>query len=219
MTYQDLLIHHPRLTKSFKKFILDYESTLSVSQFEDFVGSLHDALIEAMIDLQKLDRGILRARKLHEMVDQEISQTHHIPASCQKGCSACCHIEVEITSYEAEILAELVKKGHVLNPDRWAEQSARTNGDPKWKKGSHDPSNQCLFLSSHGECSIYFHRPVMCRRHSVTSPAQLCKTLDAPITLRYFPRVDLLISAANEDEGLEIGPLAKMLMKKMFIET
>ncbi|MNY63605.1 hypothetical protein D3C86_2005860 [compost metagenome] len=51
----------------------------------------------------------------------------------------------------------------------------------------------------------------MCRRHSVTSPAKNCETLDATIVVRYFPKVDLWISAANEDAGLEIGPLAKML--------
>jgi hypothetical protein len=33
--------------------------------------------------------------------------------------------------------------------------------------------------------------------------------------IRYFPKVDLLISAANEDPALEIGPLAKMLELKL----
>lgn len=219
MTYQELLIQHPRLTRSLKKFILDQQSTLQPAQFEEFIGSMHDALNEAKTELQTVKPGISRARKLHQMVDQEISQAHHLKASCQKGCSACCHIEVEITTYETEILAELVAKGHVIEQARWFEQSARAVGDPLWKKGNHDVKNKCLFLDPAGSCSIYDHRPVMCRRHSVTSPAQLCQTLDAPITLRYFPRVDLLISAANEDLGLEIGPLAKMLNKKMFLQT
>ncbi len=215
MTYQELLIQHPRLTRSLKKFILDQESTLHTTQFEQFIGSMHDALNEAKFELQKVEPGIPRARKLHQMVDQEISQEHHMKASCQKGCSACCHIEVEITSYETEILAELLGNGHAIEQSRWSEQSARVVGDPIWKKGNHDPKNKCLFLNLSGNCSIYHDRPVMCRRHSVTSPAQLCQTLDAPITLRYFPRVDLLISAANEDVDLEIGPLAKMLISKI----
>ncbi len=219
MTYQELLIQHPRLTRSLKKFILDQESPLEPSQFEKFIDSLHEALNEAKAELQKTDPGIPRARRLHKMVDQEISQAHHLPASCQKGCSACCHIEVEITTYEAEILADLIKNGFIVDQAQWLAQSKRIVGDPIWKKASHHPLNKCLFLNQSGECSIYNDRPVMCRRHSVTSPAQLCKTLEAPISVRYFPRVDLLISAANEDEGLGIGPLAKMLMRKIYFKT
>lgn len=219
MNYQQLLIHHPRLTRSFKKFILEQEATLDILSFEKFIESLHEGLIDARIVLQKVDPGIPRARKLHQLVDQEIEQAQNLKASCQKGCSACCHVEVEITSYETEILAQLIIQGHDVDQLRWSEQCARSVGDPVWKKGSHNLQNKCLFLNQSGECSIYYDRPVMCRRHSVTSPAKLCQTLDAPISLRYFPRVDLLISAANEDEGLEIGPLAKMLMTKMQIKT
>ncbi len=75
--------------------------------------------------------------------------------------------------------------------------------------------NQCIFLNSFGNCSVYKQRPVMCRRHSVTSPAHLCSSLDADIGLRYFPRVDILISAANEDPDLKVGPLAKMLHENL----
>ena len=215
MNYPDFLLKHPRLTRSLKKFILEQEPNLSKLQFEAFLNSLDQTLDQARKQLGQVPEGVPRARKLHSLVDQEIAQAHHIKASCQKGCSACCHIEVEITSYETEILATLINDGHQIDSQRLAEQSERAVGDSRWKKSSQDPSNQCIFLSPSGDCSIYDDRPVMCRRHSVTSPAYLCATLEAPVILRYFPMVDVLISSANEDLNLQIGPLAKILMKKL----
>ncbi len=206
---------HSKLTRSLKKFISEQRPLLSPENFEAFLEALSESLSAARQDLQKAAPGMARARRLHSLVDQEISQAHQIEASCKKGCSACCHIEVEITTYETEILEDLVKRGHRIDEERLALQSARAVGDLQWKKSSQGPMNQCIFLGDDGDCSIYESRPVMCRRHSVTSPAILCSTLDAPITLRYFPRVDVLISAANEDPDLQVGPLAKMLYQKI----
>ncbi|MDG0818098.1 YkgJ family cysteine cluster protein [Bdellovibrio svalbardensis] len=206
---------HPKITRSLKKFIHEYEEKLAPETFAAFLESLSEELTRASEDFAAVPPGPARARKLHELVEQEIAQGAEIEISCKKGCSACCHMEVEITSYEAEILATLVTEGHVIDRGRLQKQSERSLQDGQWKQGIRNLESKCVFLNSEGACSIYEHRPVMCRRHSVTSPAKNCETLDAPITLRYFPRVDLLISAANEDSEMQIGPLAKMLQMKV----
>lgn len=211
MTSESFFKQHSKITRSLKKFILDYEQSLDPDTFTAFLNSLSDELNLATQTLQTASAGPARARKLHELVEKEIAQAAEIESSCKKGCSACCHMEVEITSYEAEILAKLIQDGHVIDQTRLQKQSARSLQDNQWKQGIRNLDSKCIFLNNEGACSIYENRPVMCRRHSVTSPAKNCETLDAPITIKYYPRVDLLISAANEDPQMQIGPLAKML--------
>lgn len=215
MTADSFFSQHKKLTRSLKKFIRDYESELSPEVFEAFLETLSQELQKSFAEISRAPSGPLRARKLHELVEDEIAQGAAIETSCQKGCSACCHMEVEITNYEAEILAELVNAGYGIERPRLQKQSERTLQDPQWREGVRHLTNRCVFLSDEGACGIYEHRPVMCRRHSVTSPAKNCETLDEKIVIRYFPKVDLLISAANEDSDLQIGPMAKMLEMKL----
>lgn len=211
MTLDSFFAQHKKLTRSLKKFVLDYEKELSSDVFEAFLENLSEEIRLATAELFKVPAGPLRAKKLHELVEIEIAQGANIETSCKKGCSACCHMEVEITSYESEILEKLVQDGHTIERPRLQKQSERSLQDPIWREGVRNLTNRCVFLNDEGACSIYESRPVMCRRHSVTSPAKNCETLDSKIVIRYFPKVDLLISAANEDPQMQIGPLAKML--------
>jgi Fe-S-cluster containining protein len=202
---------HTKLTRSLKKFVLDYESKLEPEVFEAFLESLSEELKAASQVLMTVPTGPERARKLHELVEAEISLGSEIEVSCKKGCSACCHMEVEITTFEADILRARIDDGFAIDRDRLLRQAGRSLQDPKWRDGMSSIDNRCVFLDGKGSCGIYEDRPVMCRRHSVTSPAKNCESIDAGVVIRYFPKVDLLISAANEDPGIRIGPLAKMI--------
>ncbi|WP_413294623.1 YkgJ family cysteine cluster protein [Bdellovibrio sp. HCB185ZH] len=211
MTLPNFLKQYPRLTRSFKEFVIGYEKQLDAETFKAFLLSLDNELSRVRDDLMEVPTGTLRARALHALVEEEIDSEKDIQISCRKGCAACCHMEVEVTSHEARILGNLVKEGHTIDRERLKKQSQRELQDPQWKQGKRNADNPCVFLNDEGSCSIYEHRPVMCRRHSVTTPAKNCETLDANITVRYFPKVDLYISAANEDSTMTIGPMAKML--------
>jgi Fe-S-cluster containining protein len=206
---------HSKVTRSLKNFVLGYEKSLPKDNFEHFLGTLDDALKLAYAEITSVPEGPARARKLQQMVEDEIARETKIKVSCAKGCSACCHFEVEVTNYEAEILTDLVKAGHPISRERLTAQSQRKLQDGQWREGTRNATNPCVFLGGEGACTIYEHRPVMCRRHSVTSEPINCDTRDAQISLRFFPRVDMLISAANEDPGLTIGPLAKFLEIKL----
>lgn len=206
---------HAKLTRSLRKFVLDYEGQLTAEVFEQFLESLHEELKKASAELSQASAGGMRAMKLQEMVDAEIAEGADIAVSCAKGCSACCHMEVEVTSYEADVLKYLIEEGLSIDRSRLQQQSQRELQDPAWREGMSNETNKCVFLNHQGECRVYENRPVMCRRHSVTSPAEFCKSIESKIVIRYFPKVDLLISAANEDRLVEIGPLAKMLELKL----
>lgn len=211
MTSDLFYSQHTKLTRSLKKFINDYQTELAPETFAAFLDQLHEELENAARELAKAPAGPARARLLHSFVETEIAAGANVEVSCKKGCSACCHMEVEVTNYEAEILKEVLEKGHAIDRERLKVQSQRGLQDQAWREGMRNSNNPCVFLDGEGSCGIYENRPVMCRRHSVTSPAKNCETLDTTIVIRYFPKVDLWISAANEDAGLEIGPLAKML--------
>lgn len=206
---------HTKLTRSLRKFVLDYEGQLTPDVFEQFLESLHEELGKATAELSESAAGGMRAMKLQEMVDAEIAEGADIAVSCAKGCSACCHMEVEVTSYEADVLKYLIEEGLSIDRSRLQQQSQRELQDPAWREGMNNETNKCVFLNHQGECRVYENRPVMCRRHSVTSLAEFCKSIESKIVIRYFPKVDLLISAANEDRQVEIGPLAKMLELKL----
>jgi len=211
MTFETFLETHPKITRSLKKFVLDYQDKLDSDTFAAFLVNLSEELEKAAFLFQSLPAGPERAFKLHQLVEEEIAQGDNIKVSCFKGCSACCHMEVEVTNYEADVIAGLIHDGLMINRERLQSQSTRTLQDPLWREGMKNQDNPCVFLNTEGACGIYEKRPVMCRRHSVTSPAKNCESIESAITLRYFPKVDLLISAANEDPDMEIGPLAKML--------
>ncbi|MNL15474.1 Flagellin N-methylase [compost metagenome] len=215
MTFEAFLKTHPKITRSLKKFVLDYQDKLDSDTFAAFLINLSEELEKAAFLFQSLPAGPERAFKLHQMVEEEIAEGDNIKVSCFKGCSACCHMEVEVTNYEADVIAGLIHDGFVVDRDRLKSQSTRTLQDPLWREGMKNKNNPCVFLNAEGACGIYEKRPVMCRRHSVTSPAKNCESIEAAITLRYFPKVDLLISAANEDPNMEIGPLAKMLQIRL----
>jgi len=214
MTKDMFFERHTKLTRSLKKFVLDYESKLEPEVFKAFLASLSEELTAASQVLMAEPAGSERARKLQELVDEEISLGSEIEVSCKKGCSACCHLEVEITTYEAEILRGRISSGFKVDQARLQQQEARALQDPAWREGMKNLDNRCVFLNGEGACGIYEDRPVMCRRHSVTSPAKNCESIEAGVVIRYFPKVDLLISAANEDSNVRIGPMAKMLKRR-----
>lgn len=75
MTLDSFFAQHKKLTRSLKKFVLDYEKELSSDVFAAFLENLSEELRLASEELSKFPAGPLRARKLHELVETEIAQT------------------------------------------------------------------------------------------------------------------------------------------------
>lgn len=77
--------------------------------------------------------------------------------TCKKGCSHCCRMDVQITTFEAEYIVMATGIPHIPN-------AKLTTGN----KGA------CPFLSNAGECSIYAFRPLLCRTYHSLSDPKLC---------------------------------------------
>jgi Fe-S-cluster containining protein len=120
--------------------------------------------------LKKLGRATSKSEQLtllYKTADELFSAvTAKTP--CQRGCSACCHIPVQISLNEAERIQERTG-AEVIGPL----PVGNFHGVP------------CPLLKD-GECSIYPDRPFACRRHVVFfataywCDVDRCNTIIAP---------------------------------------
>ena len=90
--------------------------------------------------------------------------------SCKKGCSFCCYLHVDITSAEADILAEHVTEKHHV--EQFMKQS--NHNIENWKDLPYQ-DRKCAFLVD-GECSVYEDRPMSCRKYLVINDPEKCNT-------------------------------------------
>lgn len=84
--------------------------------------------------------------------------------TCSKACSHCCHMDIQLTLFEAEYLS-------VATDVPLRHQAPLTTGH----------EGACPFLSDHGTCSVYMHRPLFCRTYHSLSDPRLCATPGAAV--------------------------------------
>ena len=91
--------------------------------------------------------------------------------ACSSGCSHCCNIDVATSFQEANIIAKAIKRP-LAQPSRTYDLS-ETNGALR------HAGKPCTFLVE-GRCSIYEHRPTMCRALvNMDNTATLCELQDS----------------------------------------
>jgi len=92
-----------------------------------------------------------KLRKIYALADKLVEAADPFTA-CKRGCSACCHMNVNITDVEAQIIEEATGRRHkvLTRPNRHPDD--RFSGVP------------CPFLVDNA-CSIYSARPFACRHH------------------------------------------------------
>jgi len=133
----------------------------------------------------------MKGSVLHKIYAVFTEWSHHVPAACTRGCSACCTQNVTITALEGEdILRYVMAENHsswfaaklALPPLH--RPAAMTNNDfagaclkgREADPGHNDNTSPCPFLEDHS-CRIYPARPFGCRlftsskRCSSTQPA------------------------------------------------
>lgn len=153
------------------------------------VPSGRTTLTELLPIIQNLDNAIV-GRVIEE------AQANGTPISCRAGCSACCRQFVSVNLFEAEAILDWIRsqpeERQAEIEARFQRALARLNAagvierilDPDWllneglvKKMASDYFHAgvpCPFLEN-DRCGIYPIRPLVCREHMVTSPAELCQ--------------------------------------------
>ncbi|WP_413575480.1 YkgJ family cysteine cluster protein [Bdellovibrio sp. HCB290] len=201
-------------TPQLRGLLANYQNILVAEEFESFEREVERLLLHYYDLLAKLAPGQERGRKVHELLHEQELASAHIKTTCQKGCGACCHLEVEITSDDAAILADSVAQGIALDSVRLREMSARERLDKAWAQGA-VPSNRCVFLGADNACRNYENRPAVCRKHSVVSPVAECEKVGGNPVPKLMPLAEIILSAAANQVGNNFGALSKMLQLEM----
>jgi Fe-S-cluster containining protein len=162
------------------------------------------------------------------------------PASCRRGCAACCQQFVGISAPEARAIGRLVDamppERQAVIRHRFAETLSvmRANGimAPQSPDGApvfliHDHSKTGReryadvaqrYFALHrpcpflddGACSIYEDRPLICREYAVTTPAELCADLDVAALQMVVPPVRLSSGLAELTMLVEDRPAVQI---------
>jgi len=128
----------------------------------------------------------------------ELIARGNVPVACERGCSYCCHLRVEIRPHEAFVLAH-----HIQNKFS-AEQRMRALSriEESLKKISplgkeqHIRAGIACALLEEGACSVYEGRPATCRKYYSVS-VQTCR--DA------FNDTSAPLTGQIEDEQVRLG--------------
>jgi len=111
--------------------------------------------VKANALLNSRDPIWIRLRKLYALID-ELHSFNGENVACRRGCSHCCHTQVAMAPAEAEMLGRAIGRKPRQNVAR---NRALGHYDAQ-PYGYHTP---CPFLVDHA-CSIYEHRPLVCRK-------------------------------------------------------
>ena len=198
-------------TPHLKSILLQYKEILSPEELTSFENEVQRLLLHYIAVLSELPPGAARGRKVHELIGEQEQLSSHIKTSCQRGCGACCHLEVEITRDDAMVLAESLATIEI-DQGRLRRLSGRERLDSAWARGVVG-DNRCVFLGEDNACRNYENRPTVCRKHSVISPAIECEKVGGQPVPKIIPMAEIIMSAAVNLPENDFGSLAKMLQK------
>lgn len=206
------------MTGGLRVFIEQYKQTLSEDEFRQLQNDIDAAMRLFAKDLLNHSAGVDRGRRVHQLLEAEISKVSNIATSCHKGCAACCHFEVEITKDDAEVLKQSLTPERQIDLERLAEQAKRPRQGAEWRAGK-VTNNRCVFLGKDNACRSYEDRPSACRKLAVTSDPIECATPNGIPRPRVIPMAEILLSASLSCEGNPFGSLASMLSAALDLKT
>lgn len=173
---------------------------------------------------ERLDAGYGHAdiikgfyRTMEEIYKNYIPEVYKSKISCSKGCAHCCHINVDCSQGEIDIIMRYCKHNKIeIDLKRLVIQSAmNVEQRPLSSKSA------CVFLAEDNTCKIYNARPLACRKYFVVSPAVKCNYKENPQDeVHIYPvlQMELIASAiANmQPAGNMASGLLKTLMTNKF---
>lgn len=200
-------------TPQLKAMMERHQATLPAEQYDRLLADLRGIYQKYCTVLAGYPAGPARARAVYRLITPPIQQSA-IEPTCAKGCGACCHLEVEVTQDEGELLARLVLDGLSIDPARLAVQAARPRRSADWGFPIRE-DNRCVFLGDDDACRIYEARPSICRKHAVASQPSACMEPGGQPLPILIPLAELVLSAALSQPGNTSGALSKKLSEAL----
>jgi len=115
--------------------------------------------------------------------------------SCERGCDACCHYPLRVSSWELSTVTDAYARLPQLTRQRVRKQVARAlrvlgplrQGWTVFPERAEDRVAYCKApvrcpMLINRRCAAYAARPVACRTHFVVSEPDLCRGGDRPVT-------------------------------------
>jgi hypothetical protein len=103
----------------------------------------------------------------------EVIAEQHVDVACQRGCSYCCHLRVEIRPHEAFVLARHIQSR--FSAERQMQVVARLTATLQritpMSAAQHIRAGIPCALLDDGACSAYEGRPATCRKYYSVSVA------------------------------------------------
>lgn len=151
---------------------------------------------------------------LDEKVQHLLSTSQHAPdIQCRKGCAACCHIQVDVFTQEADLLLQLAREDGIdIDWARLERQAGKT--DATWRELPVE-DQRCVFLDEQRHCRVYEHRPGTCRKYMVKSDPDLCDMNKHPggkVAIVFDHEAEIVHSAAMTVFGA--ANMATMLLQQ-----
>lgn len=102
-------------------------------------------------------------KRIGALMDRRLPGAFERTPVCQRGCSYCCHVQVEVSIPEVARAVEFAKEHFNLEEFSALGLRARASAEgARGKDSSTYPVQPCAFLVG-GECSVYEARPLACR--------------------------------------------------------
>lgn len=198
-------------TVRLRAFVETQRGRLGGADFERFYASLVERFEELQVELRSKIDGAQRVAWVHARMDEAIESARPFSESCRVGCSGCCHLKVEITEEEAEVLVLVVEAtGGLMDAGRLEAQARLLRAGKEWGKEPGAP-DACAFLSEDQRCRVYAARPMACRRLLVRSQPELCWDPRGEVQPVEILEVELVMSAALSLSGSRVGALPELV--------
>lgn len=165
----------------------DEEIVFNYSKSSNNYDKVSEFLLQDIIDKElSLSKGKDYLKYMYKAADEGAEDfTKYAP--CRKGCSHCCHIYMDCTAIEAELIREYVINN--FDGDKINELKNKINATimevPSFKEIKErkeevvelfsEKNIPCIFLDEEGGCSIYEVRPLNCRKFITFSDSTYCE--------------------------------------------
>jgi hypothetical protein len=137
-----------RLTQSLLK-ILQQINPLS-KQHQDIIECI-EYYMNKWKEVEKQFGSTLAMEYFYKVIDrieQRMPLTDKLDIKCKKGCSFCCHIQVNAIEPEIDVILNYVKEHNIPIDMDHLEKQTHIKDDLEWML---HPNNKCVFLSEQGE--------------------------------------------------------------------
>lgn len=142
---------------------------MKTESIEEFIEKNYDAIdkfaVKTVISLRNVEttKGIQGVVEYAQQLLDHINEGSGLNAAikCSKSCSFCCYDEIGMSNLEASYLYSVIKHfDKPLNKEHIDRQNNRKFHKLKYA------DKRCGLLDENGLCSIYEHRPLICRYHN-----------------------------------------------------